>query len=85
MSSTPPQCVNDLSEKIKNPRWPSAVKGPKTASFDPTNHVTAPHFDPVHRIQTKFGMDILLDPRNKPAEEFFIFIKIQDGRRWSEI
>ena len=25
-------------------------------------------------------MDILLDPRNNPAEEFFIFLKIQDGR-----
>ena len=35
---------------------------------------------PVHRIQTKFGIDILLDPRNNPAEEFFIFLKIQDGR-----
>ena len=41
--------------------------------------------DPVHRIQTKFGMDILLDPRNKPAEEFFIFLKIQDGRRRSKV
>ena len=43
------------------------------------------NLDPVHRIQTKFGMDILLDPRNKPAEEFFIFLKIQDGRRRSKI
>ena len=30
-------------------------------------------------------MDILLDPRNKPAKEFFIFLKIQDGRRRSKI
>ena len=43
------------------------------------------NLDPVHRIQTKFGMDILLDPRNKPAEEFFIFLKIQDGRRLSQV
>ena len=43
------------------------------------------NLDPVHRIQTKFGMDILLDPRNKPAEEFFIFLKIQDGRRLSKV
>ena len=43
------------------------------------------NLDPVHRIQTKFGMDILLDPRNKPAKEFFIFLKIQDGRRRSKI
>jgi hypothetical protein len=40
---------------------------------------------PVHRIQTKFGMDILLDPRYKPAEEFFIFLKIQDGRLRSKV
>ena len=43
------------------------------------------NLDPVHRIQTKFGMDILLDPRNKLVEEFFIFLKIQDGRRRSKI
>ena len=42
------------------------------------------NLDPVHRIHTKFGMDILLDPRNKPAKEFFIFLKIQDGRRRSK-
>ena len=30
-------------------------------------------------------MDILLDPSNKPAKEFFIFLKIQDGRRRSQI
>ena len=43
-------------------------------------HIFASHLDPVHRIQSKFGMDILLDPRNTPAEEFFIFLNIQDGR-----
>jgi hypothetical protein len=43
------------------------------------------NLDPVHRIQTKFGMDILLDPRNKLEEEFFIFLKIQDGRWRSKI
>ena len=30
-------------------------------------------------------MDILLDPRNKPAKEFFICLKIQDGRQRSKI
>ena len=30
-------------------------------------------------------MDILLDPRNKLVEEFFIFLKIQDGRWRSKI
>ena len=43
------------------------------------------NLDPVHLIWTKFGMDIQLDPRNKPSEEFFIFLKIQDGRRRSKI
>ena len=43
------------------------------------------NLDPVHRIQTKFGMDILLDHRNKLMEDFFNFLKIQDGRRRSKI
>ena len=51
----------------------------------PKNHIFCNNLDPVHWIQTKFGMDILLDPRNKPAKEFFIFLKIQDGRRRSQI
>ena len=38
-------------------------------------HIFAWHLYPVHRIQTKFGIDILLDPRNKPAKEFFFFSK----------
>ena len=48
-------------------------------------HIFCNNLDPAHRIQTKFGMDILLDPWNKPAKEFFIFLKIQDGRRRSKI
>ena len=48
-------------------------------------HIFCNNLDLVHRIQTKFGMDILLDPRNKLVEEFFIFLKIQDGRRRSKI
>ena len=43
------------------------------------NHILAWHLDPVHLIWTKFGMDILLDPRNKPVEEFLIYHEIQDG------
>ena len=39
------------------------------------NYISARHLEPVHQMQTKFGMDILLDPRNRPAEEFFIFLK----------
>ena len=37
------------------------------------------NLDSVHRIQTNFGMDILLDPRNKPAKEFFHFFQ---NPRW---
>ena len=50
-------------------------------NFDPTNYISARHLDPVHSIWTKFGMVIQNDPRNKPVEEFFIFLKIQDARR----
>ena len=53
--------------------------------FDPINFISAPHSHPICLIWTKFGMDILIDHRNQPAEEFFIFLKIQDGRRWSKI
>ena len=49
------------------------------------NNIFCHNLDPVHRIQTKFSMDILLDPRNKLVEEFFIFLKIQDGRWRSKI
>ena len=30
-------------------------------------------------------MNILIDPKNKPVEEFFIFLKIKYGRRQSKI
>ena len=39
------------------------------------------NLDLVYLIWIKFGMDIQLDPRKKPAEEFLIFLKIQDGQR----
>ena len=32
------------------------------------------NLDLAHLIWTKFGMDVQLDPRNKPTEEFFIFL-----------
>ena len=41
--------------------------------------------DPVHLIWTEFGMDILLDHRKTPAEEFLIFLKIQEGHRRSKV
>ena len=40
---------------FSNPRRPPEVKGPKSAKFDPTNHISAQHLDPVHPIWTKFG------------------------------
>ena len=49
------------------------------------NHIFAWHLDPVHLIWTKFGMDKQVDPRNKPVGEFFIFLKIQDGRLRSKV
>ena len=36
-------------------------------------------------IQTKFGMDMVFDSKNKPTEEFLIFLKIQDGGFWSNV
>ena len=44
--------------------------------FDPTNYISARHLNLIHPIWTIFGMDILVDPRNKAAE---------DGRRRSKI
>ena len=55
----------------QNPRWPPAVKY--------LRHVILVLQYPVNWIQTKFGMDILIDPRNKPAEEFIIF---SQNLRW---
>ena len=54
-------------------------------NFTPQITFFCNNLDLVHRIQTKFGMDILLHSRNKHAEEFFIFLKVQDGRRRSKI
>ena len=67
----------------QNPRWPPEVKGPKLNKFDSTNHSLARHLDLVHQIWTKFGMNILLDPTNKPVEEFLI--QRQDSRRGSNV
>ncbi len=48
-------------------------------------HIFCNNLKTAHRIQTKFGMDILLDPWNKPAKEFFIFLKIQDDHGRSKV
>ena len=57
----------------------------KIYKFDPTSQISARHLDLVNQIRTKFGMNIELDPSNKPAQEFFIYRKIQDGRRGSKV
>ena len=70
-----------ISHLSQNSRCLPGVKGPKSTKFDPTNHILARHLVPVRLIWTNFGMDILLDPSNKPAQKIFIYRKIQDGRR----
>ncbi len=37
------------------------------------------HLGPVHLIWLTFRMDILVDPRNKPVEEFFLKSKMAAG------
>ena len=69
----------------QNPRWSLGVKGPKSTKFDLANHISAWHLDLVYQIWTKFGMNILLDPTNKFAQEFLIYHKIQDGRQGSKV
>ncbi len=49
------------------------------------NYILAQLTVSVCLILTKFGMDILLDPKNKSAQEFLIYHKIQDGRRGPKV
>ena len=35
------------------------------------NHILAWQLNPVYPILTKIGMDLVLDPKNKSAEDFF--------------
>ena len=78
------QACATISHLSQNPRWSLGVKGPKSTKFDLANHISAWHLDLVYQIWTKFGMNILLDPTNKFAQEFLIYRKIQDGRRGSK-
>ena len=55
------------------------VKGPKSTKYGTTNHILARHLDLVRQIWTKYGMNILLYPINKPAQEFVIHSRIKDG------
>ena len=45
----------------------------------PLNYILAQHTVSVYLILTKFGMDILLDPTNKPPQEFLIYSEILDA------
>ena len=60
--------VDKFLHLLQNPRWPSEVKGKKSSKFGPTNHLSARHLDLIHLIWTKFGRQILLNPRNKLTE-----------------
>ena len=70
------QVCTRINQLAQNPRWPPEVKGPKSTKFDPTNHILARHLVPVYQIWTKFCIDILLEPSNKPAQQFLIYRKI---------
>ena len=69
------------------PKFKMATRGQRSKidQIWPTNHISARHLVSVNQIWTKLGMDILLDPKNKPAQESFIYRKIQDGRRGSKV
>ena len=56
----------------------------KIDQFRPHKLHSVPHLDAFHLIGTKFDVDILFDPRNMRVEDFFIFLKFQDGRRRSK-
>ena len=53
----------------------AGVKGQKQTKFDPTNHISALQKDSINLIGAKFSMDILIDPRNNPADFFSFFSK----------
>ena len=79
------QACATISHLSQNPRWSPGVKGSKSTKFDLANHISSWHLDLVYQIWTQFGMNILLDPTNKFAQEFLIYRKIQDGRRGSKV
>ena len=49
------------------------------------SHTLALQLVAVHPIWTKIGLDMVFDSKNKPMEEFLIFLKVQDGRRCSKL
>ena len=66
------QAYGIIFDVSQNSRWRPSVKGLKSSKFDPA-------FRSSSSDLTKIGMDMVFDPKNKPTEEFFIFLKIQDG------
>ena len=67
------QACERIFHLSQNPRWPPGDKGQKSTEFEPTNHISAQYLDIFHQILTKFGMAILLDPKDKSAREFLIY------------
>ncbi len=55
------------------------------AIIDSLNYILSQLTVLICLILTKFGMDILLDSKNKSEQEFLIYGKIQDGRQGSKI
>jgi hypothetical protein len=55
------------------------------AIIDSLNYILAQLTVLICLILTKFGMDILLDSKNKSEQEFLIYGKIQDGRQGSKV
>ncbi len=55
------------------------------AGIDSLNYILAQLTVLICLIFTKFGMDILLDSKNKSEQEFIIYGKIQDGRQGSKV
>ena len=60
-------------------KWHGHATWPKSTKFDPTNHISAWHLDPVHLIWTKFGVEILLDLRKKHIFSFYSKSKMATG------
>ena len=55
------------------------------AEIDSLNYILAQLTVSVCLILTKFGMDILIEHKNKYAQEFLIYRKIQDGHQGSKV
>ena len=62
-----------------------AARGQRSEIDQIWPHISHIIWFPFIRFWTKFGMDILHNPSNKPAQEFLVYRKIQDGRQGSKV